>query len=220
MSENLTLDNLMEAFKPYLEELSKECPDFDLEKNLLEEIRRNAEFIVSTHEKLIEWIRQSKLPEVEEAALDFERTQGQYQVILDVVETARQEVKNGDIGEALSLAALAGVMYEGTQPKYLEQLNAALEKAQQAKEKRMVALTARNSFKANAKSRAEDIADSLWTDDLEEKIRISGMANKVWSCLVDEGFTDMLPENVESLKSWIREVAPPYALKGGRPKTR
>lgn len=81
----------------------------------------------------------------------------------------------------------------------------------------MAGLNEINNAKFKAKERAKAIADDLWRADVEEKIRISVMADKVYRKLVDEGFVDQLPGHAETLKEWINPVAPEYARKPGRP---
>lgn len=44
------------------------------------------------------------------------------------------------------------------------------------------------------------------------------MANKVYAELYDNGFKVQLPNNPDSLQVWIKDIAPPYATIGGRPK--
>jgi len=64
--------------------------------------------------------------------------------------------------------------------------------------------------------RAEAIACELWKSDKSQVIRIGEMADKVYRKLAKEGFLDSLPDNPESIKDWIKLVAPDYARKGGR----
>lgn len=72
--------------------------------------------------------------------------------------------------------------------------------------------------KIQAKEQAKIIAKVLWNNDKDQKIRVAEMARTVYAELYDCGFDEQLPQNQDSLQDWIREVAPPYAKMGGRPK--
>lgn len=69
-----------------------------------------------------------------------------------------------------------------------------------------------------AKEQAVMIAKALWNNDKDEKIRIAEMARIVYAELYDSGLSKQLPCNQDSLQEWIRDIAPPYAKVGGRPK--
>lgn len=84
---------------------------------------------------------------------------------------------------------------------------------------KMSGLSILNKGKAAARERAKEIASERWNKDTEHKIRLGQMADLVWKVLVDEGYTDYLPNTAVSIKIWIKPVAPTYACKGGRPKT-
>lgn len=73
-----------------------------------------------------------------------------------------------------------------------------------------------NAAKAAAIERAQAIAAQLWEADAAQAIRLGEMADKVYRALVAEGFTESLPGTTESLKEWIKPVAPDYARKPGR----
>lgn len=77
-----------------------------------------------------------------------------------------------------------------------------------------------NNEKSIVIKRAKIIANDKWAADTNKEIRTSEMANRVWSQLVDEGFSQYLPQNVERVKVWIRSVAPEHARAKGRTKTR
>lgn len=72
--------------------------------------------------------------------------------------------------------------------------------------------------KQTAQEQAKIIAKALWNTDKDKKIRIKEMANIVYSELHDNGFMRDLPNDAISLKEWIKDIAPPYATTGGRPK--
>lgn len=71
--------------------------------------------------------------------------------------------------------------------------------------------------KLQAKEQARIIAKALWRNDKDKKIRIKEMANIVYSELWESDFKRQLPNNQDSLQDWIRDIAPDYATKGGRP---
>lgn len=72
--------------------------------------------------------------------------------------------------------------------------------------------------KLQAKEQAKIIAKALWNNDKEQKIRIKEMAIAVYTELYDNGFKLQLPNSTDSLQNWIKDIAPPYATTGGRPK--
>ena len=69
---------------------------------------------------------------------------------------------------------------------------------------------------------AKVMARRIWKDDLSQKIRITEACDKVWPELVDVadeyGKRDQLPDNANSLKAWLKPIAPAYAQTAGRPK--
>lgn len=79
-------------------------------------------------------------------------------------------------------------------------------------------LTNKNTAARQLKGRARAIAGELWEADKEQAIRIGDMAESVYRRLVEEGQQDGLPEQPGTLKTWIRPVAPGYAMRGGRQK--
>lgn len=70
-----------------------------------------------------------------------------------------------------------------------------------------------------AKHMAKHIADKEWQADKQNKVKITEMAEIVYSKLYSLGFYDELPDQAKSIKSWIRELAPDYAREGGRPSS-
>lgn len=79
-------------------------------------------------------------------------------------------------------------------------------------------LCKRNNHKAAAIEYAKVIAAEIWDADTEQKIRVGEMAERVWARLVNEGLDEWLPDKVESIKEWLKSVAPEYARKGGAPR--
>lgn len=72
-----------------------------------------------------------------------------------------------------------------------------------------------NQSKQDAKGMARVIAKKYWSDD--EGILIGDMANKVYANMVDY-CQDFLPQEPDSIREWIKPVAPEAASRRGRPK--
>lgn len=74
--------------------------------------------------------------------------------------------------------------------------------------------------KVNAKLAAQTLADYLWRQDREHKIRIKEMAINVHAELYQTDHANQLPDKAESLESWIKDIASkyPHSRQGGRPK--
>lgn len=71
--------------------------------------------------------------------------------------------------------------------------------------------------KSKAKERAWEIAKDLWIADIDKKIRVSQMADKVYKALLEEGFHDALPGKPEQLVKWLKEKeVPEHASRPGR----
>lgn len=85
---------------------------------------------------------------------------------------------------------------------------------------RTIGLEIHNSEKAQLKMIAQSFAEDLWEKDVQNKIRVSEMTDEVYakthSVLHKNPIIQYLPEK-EAVKDWIRDVAPDYAKKGGRP---
>ena len=79
-----------------------------------------------------------------------------------------------------------------------------------------------NIKKRHLKDIAKKFAQDQWDMDIEKKLRLTQMCEQVWPKLVDaaheNNLTDQLPKGSESIKDWLRPIAPKYAKKGGRPK--
>lgn len=80
----------------------------------------------------------------------------------------------------------------------------------------------RNLNSQTCKEIAQSLARSGWEKDTENAIRITEMANEVWAAFyqfkVPKEIMDCLPDRAEGIKTWLREVAPEYAKRGGAPK--
>lgn len=68
-----------------------------------------------------------------------------------------------------------------------------------------------------AKHMAKHIANKEWQTDVQNKIKITEMAEIIYSKLYSLGFNNELPDQARNIKPWIKEVAPDYASEGGRP---
>lgn len=80
----------------------------------------------------------------------------------------------------------------------------------------------KNNRLAVLKCHAQSLAETLWYEDVNKELRITGMCHEIWPELVEISdvlnFRDVLPDRAELLKNWIRPVAPDWAKKGGAPK--
>lgn len=72
--------------------------------------------------------------------------------------------------------------------------------------------------KKNAKLAAKTLANYLWKQDTENKIKILDMAITVRAELYQTEHREQLPDQSVSLKKWIEDIAPEYAREAGRPK--
>lgn len=87
-------------------------------------------------------------------------------------------------------------------------------------------LAQKQDLKPRGKSRAKEhaqlaakaIAIHEWKNDREKQIKIGEMCEIVWSTLIETEHMQELPSKPESLKDWIKRVAPAYAQEAGRPK--
>ncbi len=70
-----------------------------------------------------------------------------------------------------------------------------------------------------AKHMAKHIADKEWQADKQNKIKITEMAETIYSKLYSLGFYNELPDQAKNIKPWIKEVASSYASEAGRPQS-
>lgn len=70
--------------------------------------------------------------------------------------------------------------------------------------------TGKSKAKENAQIAAKTLADYLWRQDKDKKTRISEMAINVYAELYQTEHQSQLPENQQSLESWITDVADKY----------
>lgn len=64
---------------------------------------------------------------------------------------------------------------------------------------------------------AKDIAETEWKNDKDQIIKITAMCEIVRERFTEFGYSHRLPKTTESLKAWIKDIAPPYASEAGRP---
>lgn len=74
--------------------------------------------------------------------------------------------------------------------------------------------------KLDAKLAAQTLADYLWRNDKERRVRIKEMAINIHAELYQTEHADQLPDKSESLEKWIEIIANkyPHSQQGGRPK--
>jgi hypothetical protein len=96
------------------------------------------------------------------------------------------------------------------------------EKAEVEKINRERELRKRNENAQALKSEAQRKAQEKWQKDKEQQIRLGDMCEKVYRAIIDfatrSNTLDLLPGEAEGIKPWLREIAPDYAKKPGRPK--
>lgn len=70
--------------------------------------------------------------------------------------------------------------------------------------------------KGNAKLAAKTLAQYLWSKDTNQNIKLLEMAKTVCIELERTEHQPQLP-SIESVKEWLKSIAPPYAKEAGRP---
>ncbi|QQT94504.1 hypothetical protein [Acinetobacter johnsonii] len=76
----------------------------------------------------------------------------------------------------------------------------------------------KSQAKINAQLAAKTLASYLWKKDVNNSIKIREMSMLVYTELYETEHRDQLPDMPDTLKSWIKEVAPQYAREAGRTK--
>lgn len=76
----------------------------------------------------------------------------------------------------------------------------------------------KSKYKEMAQFAAQTLANFLWKQDKENKIKIKEMAIQVYAALNQTEHREQLPDQPVSLKKWIEDIAPEYAREAGRPK--
>ncbi|TCQ87838.1 hypothetical protein [Pseudomonas sp. JUb52] len=66
-------------------------------------------------------------------------------------------------------------------------------------------------------ARAQGIASELWEKDTTRSIRVGDMADHVYARLLDEAQDAAQAPELDRVRKWIKEVAPDYAKRPGRP---
>jgi len=88
--------------------------------------------------------------------------------------------------------------------------------------KRERALIFKNGLATAIKEIAQRVALMRWEVDTAEEIRLGEMCGNIFAefCEASKGkdWEELLPDTSEGIKPWLREVAPDYAKKQGRPK--
>ncbi|WP_180041360.1 hypothetical protein [Acinetobacter sp. YH12218] len=72
--------------------------------------------------------------------------------------------------------------------------------------------------KEMAQLAAKTLANYLWNQDTDNKIKIKEMAITIHAELNQTEHRNQLPDQSVSLKKWIEDIAPEYAREAGRPK--
>lgn len=72
--------------------------------------------------------------------------------------------------------------------------------------------------KEHAQIAAKTLANHLWNQDKDKKIKIKEMAITIYAELNRTEHCEQLPDQSISLKRWIEDVAPEYAREAGRTK--
>lgn len=78
--------------------------------------------------------------------------------------------------------------------------------------------TGKSKNKEAAQLAAKTLAAYFWKNDHNKDIRIKDMSIMVYAELNQTSHKIELPDRPESIKEWIKEVAPNYAREAGRPK--
>ena len=76
----------------------------------------------------------------------------------------------------------------------------------------------KSQAKEHAQLAARTLANYLWNQDTDNKIKIKEMAITVHAELNQTEHHDQLPDQSVSLKDWIKDIAPEYAREAGRSK--
>jgi hypothetical protein len=97
----------------------------------------------------------------------------------------------------------------------------ALLKNEYLEAQRTIGLQNYNAEKAQLKQIVQAFAEDFWQKDSHKELRVSDMTDEVYAkthaVLGKNPIIEYLPEK-GAVKDWLREIAPDYAKKGGRPK--
>ncbi|ADH85952.1 hypothetical protein [Desulfurivibrio alkaliphilus] len=78
-----------------------------------------------------------------------------------------------------------------------------------------------NAARRELKDFTKELAKKEWAKDTDRTVRIKDMCKKVYPALCEhaanKNISDLVPDKEEGIKPWLRDVAPDYAKKQGRP---
>jgi hypothetical protein len=143
-------------------------------------------------------------------------------------EAATDALQAGDVTMiAMAFFRLGQAANDFSHPSVEEQWKLSLEALQAChyrveKLKRERPLITKNGMLLAIKEIAQRAALMRWTDDTAKEIRLGEMCVIIFAELYkaskDKDWAELFPDKSDGLKPWLREVAPDYAKKHGRPK--
>jgi len=106
--------------------------------------------------------------------------------------------------------------------KQAEESEIKLGAAKVKKDDQIIGIKKRNATVKLLQEKAKNIAKEFWAADEEKEIRITKMSEMVFDELSERNpkseMPKYFPETSETVREWIKSVAPEYARKGGRTK--
>ncbi len=136
--------------------------------------------------------------------------------ILVISSQLRMAVEQGETEKAAALGML--LAFTAIDGGYALEMDARAETQKAIRKARVAPLVMGNKAIADAKKWAVGFAREKWKADTEKRIRITEMAETIWAEILGTEHANQRPETIDTVKSWIRPIAPDYAKKGGRPK--
>ena len=140
---------------------------------------------------------------------------------------AKEEIKKGNIEEScwafFRMGSLAHHLEGESQEEILElyKIFQAYVRNQKSELSRATPLFSKQYFLKKVKKSVQKIAEEKWKRDENKSIRISKMTKLIWKHLQDKENNlfnhKHFPKKEDSLKPWLREIAPAYAQKRGAP---
>ena len=139
--------------------------------------------------------------------------------LADNLEAARQALKDGDIGRACRSFFDIGYLVGGFFMPTADGMEPMIDLASEALKRRQP-LYERHMKDKYLRQIAQKLAINAWAADVEDLILIGKMAESVKSDLKAMGgeIEKSLPRQTNTIKGWIRPVAPDYAKLPGRPR--
>ena len=131
------------------------------------------------------------------------------QAYTDALDISKEEAEelNKRLGEAQRLVEEGEIKIRATEVRKADQI---------------VGISERNAIVKSLQEEAKNIAKEFWAADKEKEIRITKMSEMVFDELSERNpkseMPKHFPETSETVKEWIKLVAPEYARKGGRTK--